>query len=111
MIKLSISRVQDYMDTTLVDCSNYVFKFFMKVVILCQMEIETDFTPLGPHDMGFIKIEPYNSLLVLLVSLDMMPPKTLFHQTLDELMVVSNSHLILVECCHLTQYQVILCQG
>lgn len=51
----------------------------MEIVILRQMEIEADLAPLSPHYVCFIEIKPNNTLLVLLVSLDVVPPEALFH--------------------------------
>lgn len=65
------------------------------------MLIESDFPPLRPHYMGFIEVKLDDALGILLVSLNMMPPKSLLHETLDQVVIVANADLVLVEGRHL----------
>jgi len=51
--------------------------------VLGEVIIQALLSPLGPHDMSFIEVKFDDALLVLLVSLNMMPPEPLFHERLD----------------------------
>ena len=96
------------MNSTLIDGCYYVLKLLMEILVLSQVKVKPYFAPLSPHDVSLVEIKPYDSLLVLFVSLDMMPPESLFHQTLDKLVVVANANLVLIKRGHLTKDQMVL---
>lgn len=69
-------------NTNFAVCNHFknIFKIFSEFFDSCHMIITLDLSPLCPHDLSFIKIYLLNSLLgQVLVSLNMMPPKTLSH--------------------------------
>lgn len=71
------------------------------------MLIHSSFAPLGPHYLCFVKIEFTGSFFLI----DVMPPPSLLHQILDELMVVSITHLIAIYLLFLVHDEVLVWHG
>ena len=83
LIHLVVAGVQNNVDAALVNGTYQVLEFFVELAVLGQVLVESDLAPLCPHDVRLVEVKLDDALGVLLVPLDVMPPKSLLHQTLD----------------------------
>ena len=67
---------------------------------------ETGPSPLSPHDVRLIKVHLDNAIdHRVFVSLQLVQPRSLLHECLYQVVVVTKANLIFVEGCLLTNYE------